>query len=85
MADIIQQITDWLNTEPNQTEVIVMRKERGDFEVTFQYGNRTTVPVVDADLGVALSKAVTKASKLPSAKRHAAEKKTVVVKLPGMT
>ena len=89
MSDVIRQIEAWLETEPNQTEVIILRKEDDGFEVTLQYGNRTTVPQTSDDLTTALTKAVGKASRLASSARRDAEKKTKVIQkkptvLPGV-
>ena len=91
MSDVIRQIEAWLQTEPNATEVIIIRRRDNDFAVKIEYGDRTTVPHVDPDLTVALSSAVGKASRMPSGARDKAEKaarkkKTKVegFKLPGM-
>lgn len=83
MSDVIRQVEDWLRTEPNATEVIIIRRRNSDFAVKVEYGDRTTVPHIDRDLTVALSSAVGKASRRPSNARANAEK-TTVVKLPGM-
>lgn len=82
MTDVIKEIEDWLSTEPNQTEAFLMRKENGQFEVTLQYGNRTTVPFTADTIEGALSGAVSKAKRIPSAARDKRDKTTKVDKKP---
>lgn len=88
--DVIKRIESWLKTEPNQSEVIVMRRQDNDFEVTVRYGNVTTVPAEGRDLAETLGAAIRAAERLPSAQKKDREKSTMVnkqtapVKLPGM-
>jgi len=84
MTDAIKALTNWLNTEPNATEVIIIRKRSNDFSVKLEYGDRTTVPCVDADLNEALLAAVDQADRLPSSRRKDAIQEKRPMRLPGM-
>lgn len=96
MTDALKTLTDWLEKEPNATEVIIIRRRNNDFSVRIEYGNRTTVPRISQDLGAAITEAVDKADRMPSMARskavkekvadHGQEKRqTMVCLLPGMT
>ena len=74
MTDAIKALTDWLEKEPNATEVIIIRRRNNDFAVKIEYGDRTTIPRVNPDLGQALLEAVDKADCMPSSARTKAVK-----------
>jgi len=88
----LSKLTDWLEKEPNQTEVIIIRRRSNQFCVKIEYGNSTTVPAESMNLEEAIMTAVDQANRLPSAKRKDAEKPEPKVKpmvtggmMPGMT
>lgn len=88
MKDALKALSDWLENEPNQTEVIIIRRRDNEFCVKIEYGDRTSVPVENHDLNEALLTAVDRADRLPSSKRvkadHGRKSLPGIVKLPGM-
>ena len=93
MTDPVQALADWISKEPEATEVIIIRRCGGDFHVKIEYGDRSTVPSVAADLAKALTEATERANRLPSSARYYGERGTTapsvskprsVTMMPGM-
>jgi hypothetical protein len=73
----LEQLEIWLAKEPNQTEVIIIRRRDNEYCVKIEYGNTTTVPAENHDLRAAISEAVTKADTHRSGKRKEHEENIV--------
>lgn len=71
---MFEQIEEWLSHEPNQNEVIVLRKLDNSFEVSLKYGNWTKITKSAATLEEAMLEAILRADVTPSAARRKQDK-----------
>lgn len=71
MTDVIAKVQKWFDDEPNQTEIIIIRKEDGQFAAFLHYGNRVMIPRSSSldNLADALEQIIDRAIEMPSGPR----------------
>lgn len=80
--DLLKELQDWLNGNPEENEVIVIRAP-GHVHVKLQYGNITTVHKEGATIHDALGAALDRAKELPNKQRRK-EQLSLDVMIPGL-
>lgn len=80
--DLLKELQDWLNGNPEENEVITIRVP-GRIHVKLQYGNVTTVHKEAPTLHAALAAALDRAKELPNKQRRK-EQLSLDVMIPGL-